>query len=108
MNYVRIRQQHETSNITNLELNALIKAFLTPWRDRFHRFFSSPEKNRFAVTRSQFHLVQKRKKWGNSIDSLMCNHPYFITVFRQLKNSVCQLEFSHPHVLKKYAYDKYL
>ncbi len=33
--------------------------------------FASP------VSRSQFYSLRKRKEWENSIESPMCNHPYF-------------------------------
>ncbi len=33
--------------------------------------FASP------LSRSQFYSLRKRKEWENSIESPMCNHPYF-------------------------------
>ncbi len=29
------------------------------------------------MSRGQFYLLRKRKEWENSIESPMCNHPYF-------------------------------
>ena len=29
------------------------------------------------VSRSQFYSLRKRKEWEISVESLMCNHPYF-------------------------------
>jgi hypothetical protein len=54
------------------------------WKGLIPRALSSAKCEKFRAkwikcmrSRSQFYWLRKRKKWENSIESLMCHHPYF-------------------------------